>query len=66
MWEIFGKVLLDGCYEIDLLDSEFDGEFDILFDLIKFVWLGRENGLKVFEFIMKKFEMMKKYMIVKV
>lgn len=66
MWEIFGKVLLDGCYEIGLLNSEFDGDFDVLFDFIKLVWLGCENGLKVFEFIMKKFEMMKKYMIVKV
>ena len=66
LWEIFGKVSSDGCYETGLLDSESDGDFDALLDSIKPVWSGRENGLKVFEFIMKKSEMMKKHMIAKV
>lgn len=66
LWEIFGKVSSDGCYETGLLNSESDGDFDALLDSIKPVWSGRENGLKVFEFIMKKSEMMKKHMIAKV
>ena len=59
LWEIFGNVSSDGCYETGLLDSESDGEFDVLLDSIKPVWLGRENGLKVFKFMTKKSEMMK-------
>ena len=66
LWEIFRNVSSDGCYETGLLDSESDGEFDVLLDSIKPVWLGRENGLKVFEFMTKKSEMMKKHMIAKV
>ena len=54
------------CYETGLLDSESDGELDALLDTIKPVWSGRENRLKVFEFITKKSEMIKKHMIAKV
>lgn len=66
LWEIFGKVLSDGCYETGILDSESDAEFDVLLDSIKPVWSVRENGLKVFEYIKQKSEMMKKHMIAKV
>ena len=66
LWEIFGKVSSDGCYETGILNSESDAEFDALLDSIKPVWSVHENGFKVFEYIKQKSEMMKKHMIAKV
>ena len=66
IWEIFGKVATDGSYETGLLDSESDDEFDAMLASLKPVWTACKNGLKAFDYMKQRSEMIKKHMTAKV